>query len=157
MFSDPLVAAMTMLMLFFIGMVIMFLSLARTIASLQEEFRESMRKQQMYLSDVEQQLMQISFTLRTLQEGVDVVKTLPGKKPLGENPILRQDDPLLSMLEATARKNVAASSFEDQLLPPPSKGRSAVEDYDPANDPNFFDDAFLAHPGKKADRLKRGG
>jgi hypothetical protein len=157
MFSDPLVAVMAVLMLFFVGMVVMILFLARSIAALREDFHDSMRKQHMYLSDVEQQLMQISFALRTLQEGGDAAKASPVQKPLGDTPLLRQEDPLLSMLEATARKKAASPGFEDQLLPPSSKGRPLMEEYGPANDPNLFDDAFLSFPGKKADRLKRGG
>jgi hypothetical protein len=157
MFSDPLVAVMAVLMLFFAGMVVMVLFLARTITSLREDFHESMRKQQMYLSDVEQQLMQISFALRTLQEGGDAGKAPPVQKPLGETHLLRQEDPLFSMLEATARKKAASPGFEDQLLPPPPKGRPLMEEYDPANDPNLFDDAFLSLSDKKTARLKRGG
>ena len=156
MFSDPLLAIMTMLMLFFIGTMVLFFSLARTIASLREEFFESMRKQHMYLSDMEQHLMQIRFALNRLQDSADAGKASLGNKPLGENASLRQEDSLLSMLEATARKNTAAPGFEDQLLPPSSKGRPVAEKYDPANDPNFFDEAFASFPGKRADRLKRG-
>ena len=176
MFSDPLVAVMTMLILFFAGMVVMVLFLARTIASLREDVQESMRKQQMYLSDMEQQLLQINFTLRPPQGGGDAGKASAAQKPPGDIPLLRQEDPLLSMLEATARKKTASPEFEDQLLPPPSKRKNAASlefddqllppppkgwpqtgEYDPANDPNLFDEAFLSPPGKRADRLKRGG
>jgi hypothetical protein len=146
-----------MLMLFFAGVAILFFSLARTLAALREDVHEAMRKQQMYLSDMEQQLMQISFALRAFQEGGDAGKATQGQKHPGENPILRQDDPLLSMLEATARKNAATPGFEDQLLPPSSKGRPSAEAYDPANDPNLFADDFLSISGKRIDRLKRGG
>jgi len=158
MFSDPLVAVMTMLMLFFVGVAILFFSLVRMLAALREDIHESMRKQHMYLSDMEQQLMQISFALRALQDGSDASKASHGQKHPGENPILRQEDPLLSMLEATARKNAATPGFEDQLLPPPPpKGRPNMGDYDPAKDPRLFDDDFLSISGKNTDRLKRGG
>jgi len=157
MFSDPLVAVMTMLMLFFAGVAILFFSLARTLAALREDIHDSMRKQHMYLSDMEQQLMQISFALRALQEGGSAGKALQVQKNPGENPILRQEDPLLSMLEATVRKNAATPGFEDQLLPPSSKDRPNAEAYDPARDPRLFDDDFLTISGNRTDRLKRGG
>jgi len=161
MFSDPLVAVMTMLMLFFAGVAILFFSLARTLAALREDIHESMRKQHMYLSDMEQQLMQISFALRALQEGGAAAGASSGQKFTGENPVLRQDDPLRSMLEATARKNAATPGFEDQLLPPQSppssKARPDADAYDPAKDPHLFDDDFLTISGTRTDRLKRGG
>ena len=161
MFSDPLVAVMAMLILFFVGVAILFFSLARTLAALREDIRESMRKQHMYLSDMEQQLMQINFSLRTLQEGGGAAQASHGQKHPGENPLLRQEDPLLSMLEATARKNAAAPGFEDQLLPHSSpsapKARAGAETYAPANDPRLFADDFLTISGQRTDRLKRGG
>lgn len=177
MFSDPMVAVMTMLLLFFAGMVLMFVFFTRSLASLREELRESLRKQQMFLTDVEQQFMQISFSLRTLHEGGSAGKTTQASsssvsspaslRTPGDIPLLRQEDPLLSMLEATARKNAAAPGFDDQLLPPSPKSKPQMSnqaanarlanDYDPLNDPHLFEDAFLAGPGSRTDRPKRGG
>jgi len=159
MFSDPLIAVMTMLILFFAGMVLMFLHLLRVLGVQREEFREGMRKQQMFLSDVEQQLQQLGFSLRTGQESGDSSR-VPGAappRPGGDIPLLRQDDPLLSMLEGSARKHAAPTAFDDHLLPPPPVSRPVAEAYDPATDPNLFEDAFLSGPDMRSDRLKRGG
>ena len=159
MFSDPLIAVMTMLILFFAGMVLMFLHLLRVLGVQREEFREGMRKQQMFLSDVEQQLQQLGFSLRTGQENGDPGR-VPGAappRPAGDIPLLRQEDPLLSMLEGSARMHAAPAAFDDHLLPPPPVSRPAVEEYDPATDPNLFEDAFLSGPDMRSDRLKRGG
>lgn len=155
MFSDPLVAVMTMLLLFFAGVLLVFLFLTRAVSSLKEDFRDAMRKQQMFLSDVEQQLVQLQFGLRALQEDGGAAAAAGGQKPLEDVSFLRQEDPLLSMLEAGARRGAASPGIEDdQLLPPPQKARPIAEDYDPAHDPKLFEDSFFSEPET---RLKRGG
>ncbi len=156
MFSDPLVAVMAMLLLFFAGMVLIFTFFARSLSSLREELRESMRKQQMFLSDVEQQFMRIEYSLRLLLEGGEAGKAPFVSKAADDIPLLRQEDPLLSMLENTARKGASLSGFDDQLLAPLSKSKAMARDYDPANDPGLFEDAFLADPGARGARSRRG-
>ena len=156
MFSDPLVAVMAMLLLFFAGMVLMFAFFTRSLTALREDLRESMRKQQMFLSDVEQQFMRIEYRLRVLPEGGDAGKSPSALQKPDDISLLRQEDPLLSMLENTARKAASAPGFDDQLLSVPSRKNAPARDYDPANDPGLFEDAFLAAPGARGGRSKRG-
>lgn len=160
MFSDPMVAVMTMLLLFFIGMVLMFLFMVRILSSHKEDFRESLRKQQILLADMERQLREIGFSLRGPQEGGDAVKNAAGMRSSADSHLLSQDENLLSRLEAVRKKKSAEPGFDDLLLPPKQKNRSFSEEYDPANDPNLFEDPFLSTPssppGRRPDRLKRG-
>lgn len=157
MFSDPLVAVMTVLLLFFAGSVLMFLFLTRTLSAMREDFHETMRKQQIFLVDLEQQLMQISFSVRSLQGGEKAATAGSSlSKNFGELPLLRQEDPLLSMLEANAKKNSTPPGFDDQLLPPIQNNSPFKGAYDPAEDAHLFEDAFLPGPGGgRADRVKR--
>jgi hypothetical protein len=66
-FDDALVSLMVMLLLSFAGMLVMFLFVIRSQASQTAALREWFRQQQSALADVEQQLMNIHFTLRQLQ------------------------------------------------------------------------------------------
>lgn len=154
MFSNPLVAALTVQLLFFMGMVVIFVFIIRTLSSMAEEMREAFRKQQMFLSDLERQCMEMSFAVRRLQDGEAAAQ---GAAP----PQAGQDD-LLSMLDAAAR-NMAGKPLDDQLLPPTMPG-PAIDEYDPAKDPHLFDDsaysqnagysgrATLSRTGPKRDR-----
>lgn len=132
MFSDPLTAAMTMQILCFFGMVVIFIFVMRSLSSLTEELRESFRKQQMFLSDMERQLMDLNFAVRRLQ-GEDA-----DSQPVAQ--AARSDD-LLSLLENAARN--ASSLPLDGSNPRTSPAASlGVEDYDPAKDPDLFEDAY---------------
>lgn len=158
MFSDPFVAVMAMLILCFFGILVMFVFVIRSLSSQAEEMRESFRKQQMFLADLESQFMEMSFTLRRLQEGAAPQEGNAGPGG-GELPILRQDDELLSMLEAAAKKTQPGPGYDDHLLPPPAVARPLAEEYDPLTDPHLFEDSLLApprRPGVEA-RTKRGG
>ncbi len=113
MFQDPLVAVMVMLLLCFAGMMLMFIFVIRSAASQAEEGREAFRKQQLFLSDLERQLMIIAATLRRLEQEKNGISEKDAEQSSSEFlPILRGEDPLLSMLEA------AASRPEAKPVPP---------------------------------------
>ncbi|MDL2207748.1 hypothetical protein LJB82_03390 [Desulfovibrio sp. OttesenSCG-928-M16] len=135
MFSDPLTAAMTMQLLCFFGMVVIFVFVMRSLSSLGAEMREAFRKQQMFLSDLERQIQDLNFAVKRLQ----------GEEIEGQGiPAVPENDDLLSLLENAARN---ASSL-------PLDGREqslAGDEYDPAKDPNLFEDAYTA--GSSSRRL----
>jgi hypothetical protein len=144
MFSNPLVATMSMQMLCFVGIVVIFIFVIRSLAAMNKEMREAFRKQRMFLSDLERQFMKMDFTLRHLQgEGEDTENAGRASASL-----LSQGDDLLSMLEATARgASARKGAYDDQLLPPSlasSSQRPLSEEYDPAKDPHLFDDSLLS-------------
>ncbi|MDR1946977.1 MAG: hypothetical protein LBQ51_07415 [Desulfovibrio sp.] len=153
MFSDPVAATMVMQILFFIGMVVMFFFLARAMSAQGEETREALRKQQMYLADLERQLMDMSFLLRRMQGGEENIPAAdPGR--LHELPLTGQRDALLSM---PARKSgITAAASDGLLLQPPLVSRPSVENYDPENDPYLFEDDGLA-PGMSREGGTRDG
>jgi hypothetical protein len=66
-FDDALVSLMVMLLLSFAGMLVMFLFVIRSQSSQTAALREWFRQHHAILADVEQQLMNIHFTLRQLQ------------------------------------------------------------------------------------------
>lgn len=147
MFSDPMVAVMAMLILCFAGMLVMFIFTMRSLSSHAEEMRESFRKQQMFLADIEKQFMDLSFALRRVQEGGaspdSSARPVAGKA--SGLPIMREDDGLMNMLEAAARNtNDTERQRENGLLPSPSVSRPLAEEYDPAKDPHLFDDGILS-------------
>lgn len=146
MFSDPLLAAMTMLLLFFVGVLVMFLFVIRSMSSFGEEMRESFRKQQMFLADLERQFMEMSFTLRRMQ-GEDSSSETVGKEEPADIPLLRRDDELLSMLEAAARKKPEYSGFDDQLLPPPVGVPPRTGEYEPNRERRLLEDELLGGTG----------
>ncbi|MDL2266944.1 hypothetical protein LJC46_03030 [Desulfovibrio sp. OttesenSCG-928-G15] len=140
MFADPTVALMTMLILFFIGMMCMFFIVMRTIGTHKTEMRESFRKQQQVLADIEGQLMDMSFSLRSASELKEAAKPapLPPKNPL---PFLDEGDSILSLLDAPLTPMEAANppplpepslpNFEDRLFTrPPVAGRTILDDFD---------------------------
>ncbi len=67
MFSDPMVSLMFMLLLCFVGMLVMFLFVIRTITAQANALRDGFAGQQKILDDVEQRLMEATFALRALQ------------------------------------------------------------------------------------------
>lgn len=140
MFADPTVALMTMLILFFIGMMCMFFFVMRTIGTHKAEMRESFRKQQQVLADIEGQLMDMNFSLRSANEVKEAAKSVPlaPKNPL---PFLDEGDSILSLLDAPLSPVEAATppplpepslpNFEDRLFTrPPVSGRTILDDYD---------------------------
>ena len=56
MFQDPFTTGMVMLLLCFMGILLMFLYFIRSLSSQAAEMRESFRKQQLSLADIERQL-----------------------------------------------------------------------------------------------------
>ncbi|MDR2160711.1 MAG: hypothetical protein LBO77_00990 [Desulfovibrio sp.] len=68
MFDDALVSLMVMLLLSFAGMLIMFLFILRSQSSQSAMLREWFRQHHSALAEVEQQLMNLHFTLRQLQQ-----------------------------------------------------------------------------------------
>jgi hypothetical protein len=146
MFTDPLAMTMAMQMLFFVGLIVVFFFLARAMAAQGEETRESLRKQQMFLADLERQFMEMSFLLRQRQgskEGdppVDRVRTRDDLAPAG------QKDGFLPMPSRKAGDRAS----DDLLLPPPIPSRAPAENYDPEKDPFLFDDGFAPAPARDA-------
>ena len=69
MFQDPSTAVITMLFLYFAGMLVMFVFIIRSLASQGEERRASFRKQQLMLGDLERHLIDMKVMLRRLSPG----------------------------------------------------------------------------------------
>lgn len=159
MFSDPMVAVMAMLILCFTGMLVMFIFVVRSLSSHAEEMREAFRKQQMFLADLEKQFMDMSFAMRRMQErGVSPeTGTRPAPVKTAEpTPIVREEDGLMTLLEAAVRnKNDAERKVENGPLPSPSVSRPLVEEYDPAKDPHLFDDGFLPGTSQSASNSRQ--
>ncbi|MDR1490592.1 MAG: hypothetical protein LBS65_08975 [Desulfovibrio sp.] len=143
MFADSFVATMAVQVLFFVGLLVMFFSLSRSISAQREEMREALRKQQLYLADIERQMMEINFVLRRLQ-GVETESA----KAAGQGdgiPGLKSRDELLSILEKASGMGDAETPGGIRL-PPPVISRPLAEEYDPGNDPHLFDDPLLPQP-----------
>lgn len=139
MFADPLIASMTMQILCFFGMVVIFIFIARALSAMSAEMREAFRKQQMFLSDLERQILDLNFAARR-QAGEDTEQTAPGAG----------GDDLLSLLENAARNG--------SPLPLDGGGQGkvkAADEYDPAKDPDLFDDAYGSGSGNSAGWSRR--
>lgn len=152
MFSDPVTAVMTMLMLCFGGMIIMFVFFVRSGAAYSEELREALRKQQMVLADLERQIMEMNFALRRLSGAEDsrtASVTRPSSSAAGADAV-RSDGDLASMLAAAA-KSGKKLELGNEPAPSPSAARFAAAEYDPASDPDLFEN-FL---GVQEDRAQR--
>lgn len=135
MFADPLTASMTMQILCFFGMVVIFVFIARSLSAMSAEMREAFRKQQLFLSDLERQILDLNFTARRLS-GEEAEQNAPGSG----------SDDLLSLLENAARNGASL---------PLDGGGKALDEYDPAKDPDLFDDAYGAGAGNSAGRSRR--
>ena len=151
MFQDPLTTVMAMLLLCFMGILVMFLFFIRSLSSQAAEMRESFRKQQLSLADIERQLMDMSFAQRkaqgsaaeTIEPGLPAPSGPAGAvRDSGNLTSMRQED-LMSLLEAASQQKGAPLRFDDQLLPPPASSRPIAEEYDPATDPHLFEDSLL--------------
>jgi hypothetical protein len=153
MFTDPLATTMAMQILFFVGLVVVFFFLARAISAQGEETREALRKQQMYLADLERRLMDMSFLLRVRQGGDDVhPATEPGRTRDALSPAGKKD----GLLPMSPGKSGSGAS-DDLLLPPPLPTRASTDNYDPEKDPFLFDDGFGPPSGRDAyDRRPAG-
>ena len=92
MFHDSMVALMVMLLLCFFGMLVMFLFVIRSHSVMTATLKEGHRQQQLALSDIERQLMDISFQFR---EGRGRGATTP-------------PEDLASLLENIGKANLAA-------------------------------------------------
>jgi|GEM_PF-2697662 len=64
MFHDSMVALMVMLLLCFLGMLVMFLFVLRSHSVMTTSMKEGQRQQQLAFSDIERQIMDLSFQLR---------------------------------------------------------------------------------------------
>ena len=145
MFQDPLTTVMAMLLLCFMGVLVMFLFFVRSLSSQAAETRESFRKQQLSLADIERQLMDLSFALRKLQGGDAAPSEAAAAGTAGNLTSMRQED-LMSLLETASQRKGASLRFDDQLLPPPAASRPIAEEYDPAKDPHLFEESLLPDP-----------
>lgn len=166
MFSDPATAIMTMIMLCFGGVILMFVFLLRTGAARSDELRELLRRQQMALADIERQIMETSFALRRLSGTEDsrtASVTQPSRTAAGANAV-RSDEDLSSMLDAAA-KSGKKLELGSNPLPPLYAAPAPGEAYDPASDPHLFEDFFgvkggqtqgdaAGRPGMAADKAR---
>ncbi|MDR2668843.1 MAG: hypothetical protein LBC14_02675 [Desulfovibrio sp.] len=153
MFTDPLATAIAVQMLFFVGLVVVFFFLARAISAQGEETRDALRKQQMYLADLERQLMDMSFLLRRRQGGEDANPAAePGRARDALSPAGQKDD----LLPMPPRKP-GSRAPDDLLMPPPSLKRVSTDTYDPEKDPYLFDDGFGAPSGRDTYDRKPAG
>ncbi|MDR1685546.1 MAG: hypothetical protein LBR82_03735 [Desulfovibrio sp.] len=146
MFTDPLATTMAIQMLFFVGLVVVFFFLSRAISSQGEETREALRKQQMYLADLERQLMDMSFLLRRRQGGEDTGSHAePGRTRDALSPAGQKGG-----LPHTPLGTPGSRASDDLLLPPPLPARTSTDNYDPEKDPFLFDDGFGPPSGRDA-------
>lgn len=67
MFNDSLISLMIMLLLCFMGMLVMFLFVIRSLSVQTAALREGFARQQSTLADLEQQIMDMNFALRRMQ------------------------------------------------------------------------------------------
>ena len=155
MFQDPLTAVMAMLLLCFMGILVMFLFLIRSLASQAAEMREAFRKQQMSLADIERQLMDLSFALRKRQGGETGAE--PGQAEQGGDSLtsMGQAD-LMSLLKAASQQKGGTLRFDDQLVPPTPASRPIAEEYDPSTDPHLFEDSLLPEADYTSYRSRAG-
>ena len=68
MFNDSLISLMIMLLLCFMGMLVMFLFVIRSLSVQTASLREGFARQQSTLADLEQQIMDMNFALRRMQK-----------------------------------------------------------------------------------------
>ena len=98
MFQDPSTAVITMLFLYFAGMLVMFVFIIRSLAAQGEERRESFRKQQLMLGDLERHLIDMKVMLRRLSPGsVDDTEERPADFLL---PSLKHEEQLEAIMGA---------------------------------------------------------
>lgn len=96
MFNDSLISLMVMLLLCFMGMLVMFLFVIRSLSVQTAALREGFTRQQSTLADLEQQIMDMNFALRRMQrdsgpppvpDGHDILAAAAaGSPPAGDIP-----------------------------------------------------------------------
>ena len=118
MFSDPLVALMLMVMLCFIGMLVMFLFVIRATTNHSHGLRESERRVSLALSEIERQLLDLSYALRQRETGG---KT-GGSSSSDSIPGLETDADLGALLANISSEDVAQGPMADQHLIPGTGG-----------------------------------
>ena len=94
MFDNAMVSLMFMLMLCFVGMLVMFLFVIRSLTAHTAAVREYQRQQQTALADLERMVMDISFSLRQNRVG----QPLAAEQPLGAGANMDASD-LMSFLQ----------------------------------------------------------
>lgn len=157
MFHDQLTSVMLMLLLSFSGTLLMFFFLVRALSAQKEETRDLLRRQQMLLIDLEQQLQEVRFNLRRIQEGAGRATGSEGAGPAGQTAgellFLNKEDSLSSLLEGAASRHGGPAQPGGALSPSTaahSAGARRGEEYDPAGDPNLFDDGKPENPFARA-------
>jgi hypothetical protein len=142
-----MVSLMVMLLLSFAGMLVMFIFVIRSQSSHTAALREWSSRQQAALADVEQQLMNIHFTLRQMQ----LKKSGPPENKA--KPLLPSGDlkDLFSPLPGEGSGKEAGLP-ETRVAPPPDRGYPSAAGLDPV-DPRVED--FLSLP--KSSSAKKGG
>ena len=118
MFQDPSTAVITMLFLYFAGMLVMFVFIIRSLAAQGEERRESFRRQQLMLGDLERHLIDMKVMLRRLSPGsVDDTEEGPANILL---PSLKHEE----QLEAIMGTVSLGKKEEDGKTRPLDKGKT---------------------------------
>jgi hypothetical protein len=135
---------MAMLLLCFVGMMVMFIFVIRSLASQSDESREAFRKQHLFLADLERQIMDLRIAVNarlSLEE-----EEGEGSEDDAPLSLLTKDDPLLAMLDAASQSQASylaaglkARRREEHDQAP--RGQSAPAPF-PATPDLFHDDPF---------------
>lgn len=125
MFNDSLISLMIMLLLCFMGMLVMFLFVIRSLSVQTAVLREGFTRQQSALADLEQQIMDMNFALRKMprdsgvisgQEGRDVLAdAVAGLAPAGAVPGTGGAFPPVSRMQQTAGSEAPSFSPSSDL------------------------------------------
>jgi hypothetical protein len=153
MFQDPLTAVMAMLLLCFVGMMVMFIFVIRSLASQSDETREAFRKQQLFLADLERQIMDLRIAVNA-RLGLEEDEEGEEGEDEGAGALLAKDDPLLAMLDAASKAQASHLAAGMQAARGQEAGQAPRGQEPPApfpTTPDLFPDAFGAP--KKQDAL----
>lgn len=69
MFEDPMISLRVMILLCFMGMLVMFLFVIRSLAAQTAALKDSFTRQQSAMADMEQQIMDMNFVVRQMSKG----------------------------------------------------------------------------------------
>ena len=152
MFSDPLMSLMGMLLLCFMGMLVMFLFVMRSLAAQTSEMQEAFEQQQGTLADIERQLMDVKFSLRqkTGEEGGQGSAADAGQMQL---PLMQQGPDLMSMLDSMSKDNPGKPLFFSGMPGNDSPAPRKKEDED---DSRLFEEELLSDLEFAAEQRSRG-